>query len=70
MMSADGRLIITSEKGELVIARADPQKFDVLARAQVLPKTKCWTSPVLANGRIYVRNAAGDVACVDVKKRG
>jgi outer membrane protein assembly factor BamB len=66
MMSADGRLIITSEKGELVIAKADPQKFDVVARAQILPKTKCWTSPVLANGRIYARNAAGNFVCVDV----
>ncbi|OHB65395.1 MAG: hypothetical protein A2Y76_10525 [Planctomycetes bacterium RBG_13_60_9] len=66
MMSADGRLIITSDKGELVIAKADPTKFDVVVRAQVLPKSKCWTSPVLANGRIYVRNAAGDFACLDV----
>jgi outer membrane protein assembly factor BamB len=66
MASADGRLMIMSEKGELVIARADPQKFDVLARAQILPQTKCWTSPVLANGRIYARNAAGDFVCVDV----
>ncbi len=66
MMSADGRLIIMSEKGELVIAKADPQEFDVVARAQILPKTKCWTTPVLANGRIYARNAAGDFACVDV----
>lgn len=70
MMSADGRLIIMSEKGELVIAQADPQKFNVLARAQILPKTKCWTSPVLANGRIYARNANGDYVCVDVKKPG
>ena len=70
MMSVDGRLIITSEKGELVIAQADPQKFNTLARAQVLPRTKCWTSPVLANGRIYARNANGDVVCVDMKKQG
>lgn len=66
MMSADGRLIILSEKGELVIAKANPQNFDVVARAQILPKTKCWTSPVLANGRIYARNAAGNFVCVDV----
>jgi outer membrane protein assembly factor BamB len=66
MMSADGRLIITSEKGELVIARADPQKFNQVARAAILPKTKCWTSPVLANGHIYARNAAGNFVCVDV----
>ena len=66
MMSADGRLILMSEGGELVIAKANPQKFDVLARAQILPKTKCWTSPVLANGRVYARNAAGNFVCVDV----
>jgi outer membrane protein assembly factor BamB len=66
MMSADGRLILMSDKSELVVAKADPQKFDVLARAQVLPQGLCWTSPVLANGRIYARNAGGDFACVDV----
>jgi len=66
MMSADGRLILMSDEGELVIAQADSQKFDVLARAKVLPKARCWTSPVLANGRIYVRNTPGDFACLDV----
>jgi hypothetical protein len=29
---------------------------------------KCWTVPVLANGRILCRNAEGAVVCVDVKK--
>ena len=49
-----------------VIARADPQKFEVPARAAILPRTKCWTLPVLADGRIYTRSAAGDFACVSV----
>jgi outer membrane protein assembly factor BamB len=66
MMSADGRMILMSDDGELVIANADPQKFDVLARAQILPRGRCWTAPVLADGRIYARNAAGDFVCVDV----
>ncbi len=66
MMSADGRLIIMSEGGELVIAKANSQEFDVVARAAILPRTKCWTAPVLANGRIYARNAAGNFVCVDV----
>lgn len=65
-MSADGRMIIMSDKGELVIARADPQQFKALARAQILPTGKCWTTPTLANGRIYPRNAAGDMVCVEV----
>jgi len=66
IMSANGRMIVMSDKGELVIAQANPQEFNVLARAQILPKGKCWTSPTLANGRIYARNAAGDLVCVDV----
>ncbi|UCF16632.1 MAG: hypothetical protein JSW59_04050, partial [Phycisphaerales bacterium] len=52
--------------GELVIAQANPRELKAPARAQILPKGKCWTSPVHANGRIYARNAAGDMACVDV----
>ena len=66
IMSADGRMIIMSDKGELVIAQANPQEFKVLTRAQILPSGKCWTTPVLANGRIYARNTAGDLVCVDL----
>jgi outer membrane protein assembly factor BamB len=64
---ADGRLIALSEKGELSVAPASPEGFQPTARAQVLGG-KCWTVPVLANGRICCRNAAGDVVCLDVKK--
>jgi outer membrane protein assembly factor BamB len=66
MMSTDGRMIIMSDKGELVIAQANPQEFKVLARAQILPRGKCWTTPTLANGRIYARNTDGNLVCVDV----
>jgi outer membrane protein assembly factor BamB len=66
LMLADGKLIILGEKGRLVIAEASPQGFKELSSAQVLPKTKCWTVPVLANGRIYARSAAGQLVCVDV----
>ena len=63
----DGRMLIMSENAELVIARVNPAAFDVIARARVLPRSTCRTAPVLSNGRIYVRNANGDVACLDVK---
>jgi len=66
MMSQDGRLIIMSDKSELVIAKATPEKFELISKTQLLPKGKCWTVPTLANGKIYARNAAGDVACIDV----
>lgn len=65
LMAADGKLIIISEKGELVVAPADPSAFKAAARAQVL-NAKTWTQPVLANGRIYCRDIPGNVVCVDV----
>ena len=65
LMVADGKLVGLSEKGELIIAQAAPAAFEPIARAKVLTG-KCWTTPVLANGRIYCRNAVGDVVCLDV----
>lgn len=65
LMAADGKLIIMTAKGELIIAKADPTKFDPISRTQVL-KGRCWTAPVLANGHIYVRNAAGQMLCLSV----
>jgi outer membrane protein assembly factor BamB len=65
LMIADGKLIILSERGKLVIAEASPQGFKELSSAQILTG-KCWTVPVLANGRIYARNANGQLVCIDV----
>lgn len=65
---ADGRMLVMSERGELVIIRASPQAFAVVGRAQVLPRSMCRTAPVLSNGRIYLRNSQGDLVCLDVRK--
>lgn len=64
-MCADGRMLIMSDTSELVIAGANPNAFDVIARARILPRATCRTAPVLSNNRIYVRNANGDMACLD-----
>jgi outer membrane protein assembly factor BamB len=64
-MMADGKLIGLSDKGELIVFEPDPASFKPLARAQVLGG-KCWTAPVLSNGKIFCRNARGDLVCLDV----
>lgn len=69
LMAADGKLIVQTDKGELVVAKATPESFEEISRAQVL-KGRCWTTPVLANGRLYVRNSAGLVKCLDLKTKG
>jgi outer membrane protein assembly factor BamB len=64
---ADGKLIVLTERGELVIAQATPSKYSELARTQVLDGT-CWTQPVLANGMLYCRNHEGKLICLDLRK--
>lgn len=68
LILAGKRLIIVTLTGELVIAAAEPAAYRELARAQVLGGT-CWTPPTLSDGRIYVRNAKGEVVCLDVGGR-
>jgi outer membrane protein assembly factor BamB len=63
LIMADGKLLILSDKGELLLAEASPAAFTPLARAKVLSGV-CWTPPALANGLLYVRNAKGELRCL------
>jgi len=66
---ADNKLIILYETGKLLVADASPTGLKEISSAQVLPKNvRCWTAPILANGKIYCRNSKGDVVCVNVEK--
>ncbi|MHC4260417.1 MAG: PQQ-binding-like beta-propeller repeat protein, partial [Planctomycetota bacterium] len=64
---ADGKLIILTEKGKLIIGDASPQGFEPILEAQIIEGT-CFTGPVLANGKIYARNLTGDLVCVELKQ--
>lgn len=67
---ADGKLIVLGEKGMLVIAEASSEGFKELASSTIL-RSKCWTVPVLANGRIFARDTtknSGTLVCVSVGK--
>jgi len=65
LMIADGRLIVLSDKGKLVVAPASPAAFKPIRSGQIL-SGKCWTVPVLSGARLYARNAAGELVCVDM----
>lgn len=65
LIGADGKLIVLSESGELIIADDSSAGFRPLARAQVLPK-RCWVQPTFANGRLFCRNNDGQLACLDL----
>ena len=67
LMIADGKLLILSEDGDLIVAKASPDQFEELARSTFLDG-RCWTVPVLLNGRVYGRNAKGKLVCVNLPK--
>jgi len=62
---AAGNTVIVFDNEILTLFDADPTGYKPRHTQKIL-EGKCWTSPVLANGRIYCRNAAGDLACVEV----
>ncbi len=68
LIAADGKLIALSGTGELLIAPANASGLAPTTRAQVLGG-KCWTAPVLANGRLLCRNSKGEVVCLDLRKK-
>jgi outer membrane protein assembly factor BamB len=63
LICSDGKLVIMSEKGELLFAEPSPTELKILGRSQVLGGV-CWTPPTIANGNLYVRNAKGDLVCL------
>jgi outer membrane protein assembly factor BamB len=66
LMLAEGKLIILSEKGELVIAEANSDAYKELSRGQVV-RGNCWPVPVLANGRIFAHARTGQLSCSTFK---
>ncbi len=67
LLAADNTLIIFTDDGTLITAEANGEKYSEIAKATILDG-RCWTVPVLAQGKILARNAAGKAVCVDVSK--
>jgi outer membrane protein assembly factor BamB len=60
---ADGHLFITTKKGELVLVRATPERYDEKGRATILGENR--TVGTIANKRLYLRDKE-KVLCVDL----
>jgi outer membrane protein assembly factor BamB len=65
LLIADGHLIVLSEYGRLHLAEATPEGYREKATFQV-SADKCWTAPVLAGGRLFVR-AGHQLICLDLR---
>jgi outer membrane protein assembly factor BamB len=66
LIAADGKLFISTMKGELVLVRATPKAYEELGRETVIGSTR--QAPALANGLMYLRDDR-EIVCLDVKRR-
>jgi outer membrane protein assembly factor BamB len=77
LLIADGKLVIVSGDGYLIIAEASPESYTEISRTKLFnlkpirsyepgQPNACWTVPAFANGRIYARSSWGDIACIEV----
>lgn len=65
LIAADGKLFISTMKGELVIVRATPEKYDEIGRGVVLGTTR--QAPALSGGLLFLRDDK-EIVCLDVRK--
>lgn len=64
---ADGKLFISTTRGELVLVRAVTDGFDEVSRAPILDKMTR-QAPAIANGRLYLRDDA-EVVCLKISDK-
>jgi outer membrane protein assembly factor BamB len=62
ILAGDAVLALT-DNGELVTVETNPNQYKEISRAKVV-SGKCWSSPTVANGRIYVRSTK-EGACLE-----
>jgi hypothetical protein len=58
-------LLVLTDTGEVVLVAANPDRHQELGRFQAI-EGKTWNHPVIAHGRLYVRNA-DEMACYELR---
>ena len=64
ILTAGGNLLALTDAGEIVGIKASPTAYKELGRFKAI-EGKCWTTPVLSGGRIFVRSTK-EAACIQL----
>ncbi|MCA9029613.1 MAG: serine/threonine protein kinase, partial [Planctomycetaceae bacterium] len=66
---ADGRLYLRTESGSVILFEPNREQFVEHGRFEQPDRTRepAWTHPVIANGKLYIRDQ-NLLLCYDVKK--
>ncbi len=68
LIAGNGRVLITTIDGELLLVRADRKKYELISRLQVLTgeETEVWSHPAITEGRLYIRDKSS-ITCLLLK---
>lgn len=61
-------LLMYSERGKAILARATPEKYEKLAQASLAEGNNLWATPLVYHGKMYIRGKS-ELACYDIGKK-
>ena len=64
LIYVDGHFLALSDAGVLHLFKATPESYQEVAKAKILDG-KCWSTPVISNGRVYARSTT-EAVCIDL----
>jgi outer membrane protein assembly factor BamB len=67
VIMANDKLLALADNGELVAVDPDPSAYKEICRTQAVTG-KCWSTPALSDGRVYVRSTK-EGACLDLSAK-
>lgn len=71
LITSDDRLIVWGQRGKLALletARRSPKKYEQLTLREGICKDLAWPHVVLSDGRLLVRDRAGNLACFQMDR--
>jgi hypothetical protein len=66
LLRVEDHLIVLSEDGKLVLVETNPDRYTEKARCRPFRTSPCWTMPILAEGRLYLRDKSR-ILCLDLR---
>jgi outer membrane protein assembly factor BamB len=66
LLADQGLLLISTEKGEVALVEATPERHKEVAKFKAI-EGKTWNHPVVAHGKLFIRNG-DEVACFQLRE--
>ena len=65
ILTGDEKVLLLGDRGQLVLVDTNSRRYDEIVRAKKVIDGKCWSTPVLSDGRVYLRSIS-EAVCLDV----